>query len=313
MASNAAEATSRAGAPRMRGIMHVASPAFLKRLFAAMGEHHISSFAAALAYGAIFALVPVLALLVLLLGLFGAVDLVTRAMDELSSVLPADVLALVREQLLRAAESERSGSFGIGALVSAGIALWGASGAVRRMMEALNVVHGVEETRALVPKMLTSILLAVGAVVLIVASLVVVVVGGDAATRIFSVIGLGDGAAAAWSYLRWPALLVLLWAGVAATYRFAPAARQTGGLLTPGTAIATIGWVGFTALFSFYVGLAGNFNAAWGALAGLVILLVYLQYVGTILLVGALIDVLLFDTERPVSRLRRLVHLPAAK
>lgn len=297
----------------MREITRVATPAFLKRLGAAIGEHHITAFAAGLAYGAVFALVPVIALLVLLLGVFGAVDLVARTIDELRPLLPADMLQLVEEQLLRAADTTKSGAFGIGAVVSAAVALWGASGAVRRIMEALNVVHGVDETRSFIVKTVTSLVLALGAIVLIVASLVVVVVGGGAAERVFSVIGLGDGAADAWSYLRWPALFVLLWIGVAGIYRFAPAARQTGGVFTPGTAIATIGWVGFTALFSIYVGVAGNFSASWGALAGMVVLLLYLQYVGIIILTGALVDVLLFDDARPVSRLRRLVGASAAK
>lgn len=315
MASAAPEAatTSEAGAPRMREITSIGSPAFVKKVVAAMGEHHTSAFAAALAYGAMFSLVPTLALLVIMLGLFGATDLVLRAVDELRSVMPADVLALMREQLLRATQSNQAGAFSVGAFISAATAIWGASGAVRRVMEALNVVHSAEETRSFVVKTVTSIVLAIGAVVLIVASLIVVVVGGGAADRVFSVIGLGDSAAAVWSYLRWPALFVLLWIGVAALYRFAPAARQTGGLFTPGTALATVGWVAFTGLFSIYVGLAGNFSAAWGALAGLVILLLYLQYVGTILLLGALVDVLLFDEHRPVSRLRRWAHLPAAK
>jgi membrane protein len=313
MATEATRSVDRAGAPRLGDITRAASVDFLKRLGADIGEHHTTAFASALAYGALFSLVPVIALLVLLLGLFGAVDLVTRAMDELGSVVSPDMLQIIRDQLLRAAQSNEQGAFGVGAIVSIVTALWGASGAVRRTMEALNVVHNAEETRSFLVKNGISILLAIGAVALIGASLVVVVVGGDVAERVFSVIGLGDTAASVWSIARWPALFVLLWLGVAALYRFAPAARQTGGLLTPGTALASIGWVAFTGIFSLYVSLAGNFSAAWGALAGLVILLLYLQYVGMILLIGALVDVRLFDEGRPVSKLRRVVGLSPTK
>ncbi|MCW2925524.1 MAG: putative ribonuclease [Thermoleophilia bacterium] len=305
--------TTAAGSPRVGEIRKVASVGFLKDLFGRMGAVHMSAFAAGLAYGAIFAIVPMLALLVSLLGIFNATDLVAKAMDQLGPVLPADAVSLIKTQLLSVATTDSSGAFGVGAIVSALVALWGASGAMRRVMEALNVVHGADETRPFVRKYLVSFGLAIGAILILTATLLVMVVGGDAASRVFAVVGLGDTAETVWAWVRWPALLALAWLGIASAYRFAPAARQTGGILTPGTLFATFGWVGFSALFSWYVGGVGSMSATWGSVAGIVVFLLYLQYAGMIVLLGALVDVVLFDRDRPTSRVRRFLRRPATK
>jgi membrane protein len=83
-----------------------------------------------------------------------------------------------------------------------------------------------------------------------------------------------------------------------------------GGLLTPGTLVATFGWVGFSALFSWYIGGIGDMSATWGSVAGIIVFLLYLQYTGLIVLLGALIDVQLWDQDHPPSRLRRWLHIP---
>jgi membrane protein len=305
--------TQVAGSPRAREIKDVAQVRFIRGVVKRMGELHLSAYAAGLAYGAVFALVPMLALLVLLLGLFNAVDLVDRAMAELRTVLPAEMTKLLRDQLTSIAKTNNDGGLGVGVFVSAGVAIWGASGAMRRVMEALNVVHRAEETRSFVRKLGVSVAMALGAIVLIVATLLVTVIGGAVATRVFGVIGLGSTAAAAWTWVRWPIMLVLAWAGIAGAYRFAPCTRQVGGLATPGTIFATVGWVLFSVVFSWYVGGVGSVDATWGSVAGIIVLLLYLQYAGLIVLLGALIDVELYDANRTSSRLRRWLHAPPTR
>lgn len=292
------------GAPRARDINEVARPSFIKEFAASIGKLHLSAFAAALAYGAVFALVPVLVLLVLLLGVFHAQDLVERSLSELSTVLPSDAISLLDDQLSSITATNRQGSFGLGVFVSAAIALWGASGAMRRVIQALNVVHRVEEKRGFVKRLIVSILLAIGAIAAIASTVVIIVLGGSVAEQVFDVLGI-SGAAATWAWIRWPLLLLIAWFGIATAYRFAPAQRRCGGFATPGTLLATFGWVGFSALFSWYIGGIGDMRATWGSVAGIIVFLLYLQYTGLIVLLGALVDVQLWDQNQSSSRLRR--------
>ncbi len=299
-----------ADAPRARELRQVADIGFLRAVIRRMGELHLPAYAAGLAYGAVFALLPMLALLVMLLGVFNATGLVAEGMSQLGAVLPADATELIDHQLTSIATTHDQGAFGVGVIVSALVALWGASGAMRRVMEALNVVHRAEETRSFIRKLGVSITMAFGAILIIVATLLVTVLGGEAAARVFEVADLGESAKDAWLVLRWPVLLVLAWAGIAGAYRFAPATRQVGGLLTPGTIFAVVGWVLFSVAFSWYVSGIGDMSASWGSVAGVIVFLLYLQYAGLIVLLGALIDVELFDRGRPTSRLRRWMRVP---
>jgi membrane protein len=294
--------------PRTREFSSLTDLGFLRHVASRIGELRLMAFAAALAFGAVFALVPMLVLLVLLLGLFQAEGLVNSAMVELQDVLPADALSLVQTQLTNVATTNEPGTFGLGVLVSALVALWGAGGAMRRMMDALNVVHQVDEPRPFIRKVLVSSVLALGAIATIVVTIAIVVVGGDIASTVFDVLGLGAAAEVTWAWIRWPLLVVVAWLAIAMAYRFAPASRRCGGFLTPGTLLATVGWVGFSLLFSWYVGNIGNFDATWGAVAGVIVLLLYLQYTALIVLVGALVDVQLWDRARPASRWRRMLR-----
>lgn len=283
-------------APRMGDLRQLTHMSFLKQVGAGIGANHLTAYASALAYGAVFAIVPLIAVLVSLLGVFNAVGLVSRAMDELRGVMPADVLSLLDTQLSQVADSHHSGTLGIGAIISVLVALWGVSGAMRRMMEALNVVEGSDpDPRSKVKRYAVSLALAVGAVVLIVAALLVIVVGGGIADRLFSIIGIGDTAATVWSVLRWPAFVLLALVGVGLLYRSASGTRTYRNVITPGALVGTFGWVAFTALFSLYVRSAGSFDAAWGAVAGVIVFLLYAQYTGMILLIGALVDAQLKD------------------
>lgn len=277
---------------------------FVGRIVELIGQRHLTAFAAALAYGAVFATVPILVLLFLILGAFDAVGFVARALDELRPVIPKDMFALLEEDLLAAAESASGRSLGAGAVVTALIALWGASGAMRRMMDALNVVNECEETRSFVHRMVLSIVLAVGALALLTISLMTIVVGGDVAARVFAVLGLGSSAEEMWALIRWPLMGIAAWLGIAGLYRLAPAQRRADGFSTIGTIVAVVGWMVFSAGFSWYVGAVAKFGSTWGAVAGLIVFLLYLQYAGLIVLVGALVNVVRTDRRASATQPR---------
>lgn len=279
----------------------------LVRIKHQLSQAHVQAFAAALAYGAVFALVPTLALLVLLLGALGATDLVDRAVTELDGVIPDDALVVVDQQLTNVATADNGGAYGIGVVVSVLVALWGASGAVRRLIEALNTVHAVEERRSFVGRLVTSVALAIAGIGTAAVAAAVIVLGEGMAETVFGVLGL-DGAAHTWSVLRWPLLMLIAWLAITATYRFAPAGASRGGPFTPGTVLATGTWLAFSVAFSWYLSGIGDLSATWGSVVGIVVLLLYLQYSGLILLIGALVDVQLVASRSPGGPVQRAVR-----
>ncbi|MDQ3832839.1 MAG: YihY/virulence factor BrkB family protein, partial [Actinomycetota bacterium] len=119
----------------------------LKRTFKEVSKDHLAAFAGNLTYKGLFALFPFFVFLLSLLGLFGAPELVTTMLDQVSAVLPEGATAFLEDQLLGIAQSKAQGAFTVGAIISIFLALWGVSGAFRSVMEAMNVMYEVEEAR----------------------------------------------------------------------------------------------------------------------------------------------------------------------
>ena len=71
-------------------------------------------------------------------------------------------------------------------------------------------------------------------------------------------------------------------------YWAAPNVKQPGfKWITPGGALAVLGWVIASAGFTFYVGNFGSYNKTYGALAGPIIFLVWLWISNVVILLGA--------------------------
>lgn len=255
----------------------------------------LGAFAGNLTYHGLFALFPFVAFLLSLLGIFQARSLVNDLIDQAQGVLPASAVTLLRDNVLGpvAERSDGGGAYGVAAIIGLVVALYGVSGAMRSVMEAVHQMHERDDTRGFVGVYLQSFLLAIGAAVLFVGALVLVIAGTAIANAIADASGVpGLGTVA--SVVRWPLLLVAVLVGFALIYRFAldPAVRRSEPKLKPitiGAVVAVVAWVIFSLAFNLYVSNFFN-SGTYGALAGVAIFLLYLYFASFILLLGALID-----------------------
>jgi len=270
---------NRVRVPLTQGRLGLAT--LMTRTYAQMNQDHLSAFAGSLTYRAIFAVLPFLTFLISLLGFFDARDFVSDVLGSVRPTLPGpayDFLSSSAEQLTNRGEDT---AFGFGAVLSILVSLYGLSGAFRAVMEAMNVMYGVDDARSFIKKYLISIGLALGVVSLLLSAATLVVAGPSIARAL-----LGDGLAKyIWYVLQWPVLVLFVLLAFAAVYYFAPDVRQSFKFITPGSLIAVVLWLIFTGLFSLYVNTA-DFTA-YGAVAGAVIFMLYLYYTSFILLLGA--------------------------
>jgi membrane protein len=87
---------------------------------------------------------------------------------------------------------------------------------------------------------------------------------------------------------RWGTMILLLSAAVSALYRFAPQQRHGGWEWSIKAALAvSIAWAGVTAVFSVYVQSFADFAATYGALAGVVALMLWFYLTGLLVVGGA--------------------------
>ena len=248
-------------------------------------EDQIQLLAAAVTLRIVLALVPSLIAAVAIAAQFVSSDQITELVASAEEFIPPESQEFVTDQLNSILAELQRGEVGVIGVLAG---IFAASGAAIAIITALNNAFEVVETRKFVQLRLVS-LAVVGALVLALAGMFASLVMGptliagfvpdsvlDSPVRYLITIG---------RYLSAFLLLILFFGFL---FWFAPnrEERPPLRLLTPGAAFGVLGWIVLSYLFSLYVGIAGGYSATYGAAAGIVVLLVWLQYSFTVLLTG---------------------------
>lgn len=245
--------------------------------------------ASGLAFRMLLSFVPALVALVSILSLLGqSGTVVTQVLDEVERIAPTDAWSTIRPMLETVLDTP---SPGWGLVLGLVTALWSASGYVKAFGRAMNTVVGVREGRGfvafnLIMYMLTLLLLVLGAVVLL-----VFVLSGPIAEAVGGILGMSGVALTIWNIARWFVLAGIVVLVVAVLYHSTPNIKHPRfRWLSIGALIAIIVSILASLGFSFYVSQFGAFNATYGALAGVIILLLWVFIINAILLFGAQLD-----------------------
>lgn len=239
--------------------------------------------AAQLGYYFFLALFPALLFLIALSSFVASPELVGRVVDMMSGVAPPDVIDIVRDQMAQIRQGESSGLLTFGALA----ALWSSSAALVALIDALNRAYDVEDSRPWWKQRLTGILLTLGLAAFILASITLVVAGPELAESVATRTGLGGAFEWTWKILQWPLVFVLIATGFGLVYYFAPDVEQDFVWITPGSVLGTLLWVVGSLGFRFYVVNFGTYNATYGAIGGVMVLMLWLYISGLAIIVGA--------------------------
>ncbi|GAA4283889.1 YihY/virulence factor BrkB family protein [Brevibacterium daeguense] len=245
--------------------------------------------AAGLTYRTVFSMFPALIALVSILSLFGqSGQTVTSVLDQVQGLVPEDTWNTLRPALESVLTAPAPG---LGLVIGLVVALWTASGYVKAFGRAMNTIYDVPEGRGgiklnLQMYLLTALILLLGAI-----ALMIFVLSGPIAEAVGNAIGLGPQAVAVWNIAKWFVLAIIVVVVIALLYYATPNVKQPKfRWISLGALIAIIVSVLATLGFFFYVSNFGNYNATYGALAGVIILLLWIYIINAILLFGAEVD-----------------------
>lgn len=251
----------------------------------AIGKRNLGMLAAAIAYGGALAFFPFVVATVAITSIVLVPDQIRDIVDGLDAYLPQDIASLLSAQLTNALDSQ-SANVAV-AVVAIGIALFGVSSAMNSLVNALNIAYDVEETRHIVKVRLVSLVLAVCTVIglLLVIPLIVL---GEGMLRDW---GVPEAIVALFSVLRWIILAVIMACGLSVVYRYAPnRANAKWQWVSWGAVMATLLWLAVTALFFVYVQNFASFSQSYSLFAGIIVLMMWLNFTGLIILVGAAVN-----------------------
>lgn len=266
----------------------------LKRAVAQFSHDECTDLAAALTYYAVQSLFPAAIALVSVLGVFGqGPSTIDALLGIVGDVASDDVVNAVRGPLESLAQSPAAGPALVIGLLTA---LWSASGYVGAFSRAMNRIYEVGEGRPFWKLRPVQILITLVAVALIALVAVALVVTGPLAQAIGDAVGLGSTAVTVWSIAKWPVLAGVVVLIIAILYHATPNVQQPKfRWMSTGAAAAFIIWVLASLAFGFYVANFGSYDATYGALAGVIVFLLWLYITNLALLFGAEVD---SETER---------------
>jgi membrane protein len=289
-------ATARNDSPRAEGARPRApeSPTSLKgrswlgvfkRTVTEYNEDNLSDWAAALTYYGILSMFPALIALVSILGLIGS-SATQPLLDNLNQVAPGPAKQILTSAIENLQKSQ--GAAGIIFFVGLAAALWSASGYVAAFMRASNAIYDVDEGRPIWKTLPLRVGMTLVLVVLLAISAVAVVLTGSLAKQVGNIVGVGSTAVTVWDIAKWPVLLLIVSFMFALLFWASPNAKQPGfRWVSPGGLFAVVVWVIASAAFAFYVANFGSYNKTYGALAGVVVFLMWLWISNIAVLLGA--------------------------
>ena len=222
----------------------------------------------------------------------------TALVEHADPFLPQGVLLIFQEYLTYIDTNQSSAMLLSGAFLT----ILFASAAVRGLMNIMGELYGRTTFRGLW-QLGASVLFSALLLAVIYLSLAVVVTGNWFFHLLEELLGhfpALDGVTLPWQWqwMRFVILFCLVLMFMMLIYKAtAPRGRPKPPVLT-GAFLASGALVGFSALFSYFISLSSRYSLVYGSLASVVILLVWLYLCGNILILGNVVNYVLFTHRR---------------
>lgn len=255
----------------------------LKRSWKEAKADQVPLVAAGVAFYSFLALFPALIATVLIYGLVATPSQVASQVSQLSSVMPSSARSLLKGQLTSLTQTNQQG-LGIGLVVALLGALWSASGGMGNLITAVNITYDETDDRGFVRRKGLALLMTLGAILFVLVAIALVAVF----PAVIGSLGLPTVVQVAAQVVRWALLVGAMMLALAVLYRVAPD-RDAPKLrwVSVGAVAATVLWVIASVAFSLYVANFSSYGKTYGALAGVVVLLLWLWITNYVVLLGA--------------------------
>jgi membrane protein len=260
-----------------------------KKIAGKFSDDEITTLSTAFAYHWVFALPPLLILIVMiasLLNTFTSVPVVENLREIIIERAPADSRQLLLDLVDNAVAQVGGNVARLSAIATGLVALWAASNAVGILIKGFNRAYNVTEERSFIHKKLVTIGLTLALVLFVNLALALLVFGEQLGRWIADQFGLGSVFDTIWALARWPIAISGIMLLLAVLYWKGPNIDQPFRWVSLGSAVATVLWLALVAGFGLYLSIA-NPGSTWGVVGSVIVLLLFLNFSGIIFFIGA--------------------------
>jgi membrane protein len=254
-----------------------------KRTFKGAWDDNVLDLAAQQAYYFFFALFPALLFVIAVASFFPLQTLINDVVQMIGGFAPQAVVDILTEQMTELSRQNSGGILTFAFLVT----IWSSSGAMVSIITTLNAAYDVTESRPWWKTRLLAIALTIGIAIFILVSMFLVIAGPAVAESLASRLNLGSAFKWTWWVLQWPVVFALVASAIGLVYYFAPDVEQDWVWITPGSVLATVLWLVLSLALRTYYQLVPNANETYGAIGGIMVLMLWFYCSGIALLLGA--------------------------
>lgn len=251
-----------------------------------LASDNLGIVAAGVAFYAFLAIFPALTALISMYGLLVEPRTIENQLNQMAGFLPPQAADLVG-QILKQIAGRSEKALGWGVLLSILLGLWSANNGTKSLVQGLNIAYNEKEKRGIIKLTALTLGFTLAGIFLVILSIGLVI----GIPAVLNMLQFPQTIETLMSWARWPVLAFLILVSLSIIYKFAPC-RTDPKLqwVTWGSTIATLLWLAGSAGFSLYVQNFGNYDATYGSIAAVVILLFWFQLSSYIVLLGAEIN-----------------------
>lgn len=277
---------------------------FIEQLFYRFQDDNVTEIGAQLAYYLILAIFPFIIFFLSILQFTPLAD--ANILQELLSPLPGDTRDLFFNLITDIIDGGSIGLLSFGALGS----IWASSNGVMALIKAVNKALDLEESRPYIKLKGLSILFTLGLFLVLLVAFTVLIFG----EIIFNAVFMAD---AGLTVIIWQILRVIIPLGfmiltITILYKFSPSIKEDISIKfsesLPGAVFASVFWIIFSILFSFYVSNFGNYSKTYGSLGGVIIFLIWLYVSSIVIVLGAEVNATLLSMKDKTNKRIKMIR-----
>ncbi|WP_238389605.1 YihY/virulence factor BrkB family protein [Virgibacillus sp. MSP4-1] len=265
-------------------------------MFDRYADDDVGGRAAQLAYFFLLSLFPFMIFLLTLMAYIPVT--VEQMMSMVGSFVPGDTMNFIEQNIGQLMDNKNGQLLSIG-LIST---LFIASNGINALIRVINLTYEIHPKRSFIAARLISMVLTVAMYLVIITALLLPVFGELLGTYVFSFFGAGDEFLRVWEAMRWVISAIVMAIIFIFLYKISPEKRVTLTEALPGATFATFGWQLVSFIFAFYVENFGHYDARYGSLGAMIVLMIWLYLSALIIILGGEMNATLYKMKKHRGR-----------
>ena len=258
---------------------------FTFRVWNKLFDDEVFGRSAQLAYYWLFSLFPLVIFLTTIVARSPLSKALTKWLNMLSRILPGEAFTLVESIFFQITGQHRGLlSFSVLAII------WSSSSGMGAVITSLNKAFDAVESRPWWQERILAVFLTLGLTVFIIGALLLIFFGEMLSNLVAAKYGLGTLFTFAWNFVQWPVIILLVLLAIELIFYFAPNIKSHWEMFTPGALFALACWLIISFGFRYFVSHFLNYNAIYGGLGSVMVLMLWLYLTGATILIGGVIN-----------------------